>query len=566
LINFRSSQKIYDEKSNWDATNTFAAQPLADIHFNSETGIFDFSRSATHLPTMITLIFVAILLLVIAAINFVNLETAQAIKRAKEVGVRKVLGSSQSRLVAQFLCEGLLLTLIAIIVALPLTEIGLNSFKEFVPEGVTLNFLDIIPFLAGSILFIGILASAYPAFVLSSFRPVQALKNQTSMSSSQSGTAFLRKALIVFQFSFAQILIISTLVVGWQIRFLLNKDLGFKKDAVIYFNTPWYEDFSKKEVLANEISRIPEISEISMSNDPPSSNGWSSQSVKVNNGSEEVSVNAYRKFGDTQYLKFYNIELLAGRNLMASDTVKEYLINETMMKTIGFANPEEALDKIIIQGKKKFPIVGVVKDFHTRSLHDAIDPVMMANEQKNFSCFNIRFQTTNQSGDKLKAGLDKIEMAWKKVYPEVPFEHQFLDDTIKNYYKTEQRTSKLAKTAMGLAIFISCLGLFGLVSFTASQRTKEIGIRKVLGASVQQIVMLLSIDFILLVVLAFVIALPVALYASNQWLSSFPYRTDLPIWMFVVTGLAALLIAFITVSLQTVRAATVNPVESLRNE
>jgi putative ABC transport system permease protein len=558
--------KIYDEKSNWDATNTFAAQPLSDIHFNSETGIFDFSRSATHLPTMITLIFVAILLLVIAAINFVNLETAQAIKRAKEVGVRKVLGSSQSRLVAQFLCEGLLLTLIAIIVALPLTEIGLNSFKEFVPEGVTLNFLDIIPFLAGSILFIGILASAYPAFVLSSFRPVQALKNQTSMSSSQSGTAFLRKALIVFQFSFAQILIISTLVVGWQIRFLLNKDLGFKKDAVIYFNTPWYEDFSKKEVLANEISRIPEISEISMSNDPPSSNGWSSQSVKVNNGSEEVSVNAYRKFGDTQYLKFYNIELLAGRNLMASDTVKEYLINETMMKTIGFANPEEALDKIIIQGKKKFSIVGVVKDFHTRSLHDAIDPVMMANEQKNFSCFNIRFQTTNQSGDKLKAGLDKIEMAWKKVYPEVPFEHQFLDDTIKNYYKTEQRTSKLAKTAMGLAIFISCLGLFGLVSFTASQRTKEIGIRKVLGASVQQIVMLLSKDFILLVVLAFVIALPVALYASNQWLSSFPYRTDLPIWMFVVTGLAALMIAFITVSLQTVRAATVNPVESLRNE
>jgi putative ABC transport system permease protein len=303
-----------------------------------------------------------------------------------------------------------------------------------------------------------------------------------------------------------------------------------------------------------------------MSNDPPSSNGWSSQSVKVNNGSEEISVNAYRKFGDTQYLKFYNIELLAGRNLMASDTVKEYLINETMMKTIGFTNPEEALDKIIIQGKKKFPIVGVVKDFHTRSLHDAIDPVMMANEQKNFSCFNIRFQTTNQSGDKLKAGLDKIEMAWKKVYPEVPFEHQFLDDTIKNYYKTEQRTSKLAKTAMGLAIFISCLGLFGLVSFTASQRTKEIGIRKVLGASVRQIVMLLSKDFILLVVLAFVIALPVALYASNQWLSSFPYRTDLPIWMFVVTGLAALMIAFITVSLQTVRAATVNPVESLRNE
>ncbi len=558
--------KIYDEKSSWDATNTFAAQPLSDIHFNSETGIFDFSRSATHLPTMITLIFVAILLLVIAAINFVNLETAQAIRRAKEVGVRKVLGSSQTRLVVQFLCEGLLLTLIAIIIALPLTEIGLNSFDEFVPKGVTVNFLDILPFLIFSILFIGLLASAYPAFVLSSFRPALVLKNQVSVTGSQSRTAFLRKSLIVFQFSFAQVLIIGTLVVGWQIRFLLNKDLGFKKDAVIYVHTPWWGDYSKQQVFAAEIATIPEISEISMSSDPPSSNGWSSQSVKVDNGKEEISVNAFRKNGDTKYLKFYDIELLAGRNLMESDTVKEYLINETMLKALGFTKPEEALDKLITQGKNKFPIVGVVKDFHTRSLHDPIDPVMMANKQKDFTCFNIRFQTANQSGDKLKAGLDKIETAWKKVYTDVPFEHLFLDDTIKNYYKTEQRTSKLTKTAMGLAIFISCLGLFGLVSFTASQRIKEIGIRKVLGASVQQIVLLLSKDFILLVILAFVIALPVSLYAANQWLSSFPYRTDLPVWMFIVTAVAAIVIAFITVSFQTVKAATVNPVESLRNE
>ncbi len=558
--------KIYDEKSSWDATNTFNVQPLSDLHFNSETGIFDFSRSATHLPTMITLIFVAILLLVIAAINFINLETAQAIRRAKEVGVRKVLGSSQGRLIIQFLSEGLLLTLIAIVIALPLTEVGLNSFKEFVPEGVTLNLNDVLPFLLLAVVFIGLLASAYPAFVLSSFKPALVLKNQTSISNPQSRSAFLRKTLIVFQFSFAQVLIIGTLVVGWQIRFLLNKDLGFKKDAVIYFDTPWWEDASKTQVFANEIASISEISELSMSNDPPSSNGWSSQSVKLNNGKEEISVNAFRKFGDSNYLNFYGIELLAGRNLQPSDTVKEYLINETLMKAFGFTKPEDALDKLIAQGKNKFPIVGVVKDFHTKSLHDAIDPVMMANDMKDFTCFNIRLAATQQTGDQLKAGLDKIETAWKKVYPDTPFEHHFLDETIKNFYQTEQRTAKLANTAMGLAIFISCLGLFGLASFTATQRTKEIGIRKVLGANVQQIVMLLSMDFILLVILAFVISLPIAWFAANEWLNGFSYRTNLNAWMFALTALTAILVAFITVSFQTVRAANANPVESLRNE
>lgn len=558
--------KIYDEKSDWDATNTFNVQPLSDLHFNSETGIFDFSRSATHLPTVITLIFVAILLLVIAAINFVNLETAQALRRAKEVGVRKVLGSSQGRLVAQFLSEGLLLTLIAIALALPLTEIGLNSFDEFIPEGVSLTFTVVLPFLLLTLVFIGVLASAYPAFVLSSFKPALVLKNQTSASNSQSRTAFLRKILIVFQFSFAQVLIIGTLVVGWQIKYMLNKDLGFKKDAVIYFSTPWWEEESKTQVFANELASISEISELSLSNDPPSSNGWSSQSVKLNNGKEEVSVNAFRKHGDSNYLNFYGIELLAGRNLQPSDTIKEYLINETLMRAFGFARAEDALDNFIIMNEQKFPIVGVVKDFHTKSLHDAIDPVMMANEVKNFNCFNIKFASAHQTGDQLKAGIEKIENAWKKIYPDAPFQHQFLDETIKNFYQTEQRTSKLASTAMILAIFISCLGLFGLASFTATQRTKEIGIRKVLGASVQQIVMLLSKDFIVLVILAFIISLPVAWFAANEWLNGFSYRTTLNVWMFGLTALSAILIAFLTVSFRTIRAANANPVESLRNE
>jgi len=558
--------KIYKEKSSWDAVNTFNLQPLSDLHFNSETGIFDFSRSAAHLPTLITLIFVAILLLVIAAINFINLETAQAVRRAKEVGVRKVLGSTQGRLIIQFLCEGLLLTLVAIALAIPLAELGLVSFDEFVPKGVELNLVEMLPFLAFALFFIGLLASAYPAFVLSSFLPALALKNQAHAKSHQSRTAFLRKALIIFQFSFAQVLIIGTLVVGWQIRYMLNKDLGFKKDAVIYFDTPWWEDTSKKGVFANELASIPEIAELSLSDSPPSANGWSSSTVKYKDGEEEFSVNAFRKFGDVNYLKFYEIHLLAGRNLHVSDTVKEFIINETMAKSLGFETPEEALGKEIEYSETKMPIVGVVKDFHMKSLHAAIDPVMIANEMESFSCFNIRLSNQHQTGDDLKAGLDKIETAWKKVYPDVPFKHEFLDDTIKNFYHTEQRTAKLTNTAMALAIFISCLGLFGLASFTANQRTKEIGIRKVLGASVNQIVMLLSRDFILLVILAFVIALPISLFAATEWLNGFPYRTNLNAWMFVITALAAILVAFVTVSFQTVRAAGANPVESLRNE
>lgn len=556
--------KKYAEYSTW-AVNAFNAQPLADLHFNVETGIFDPSRDAAHLPTLITLIFVAILLLVIAAINFINLETAQAVRRAKEVGVRKVLGSTRTRLVMQFLCEGFMITLIAIILAVPLTELGLMSFSEFVPKGVELSFLSIAPFLLFTVAFIGLLASAYPAFVLSSFLPAMALKNQAG-NSNQSRTAYLRKMLIVFQFSFAQVLIIGTLVVGWQIRYMLNKDLGFKKDAVVYFYTPWHEKKEKTQLLINELEKIPQINDMSLNAGPPSENGWSSSNVKFHDGYEEISVNAYRKFGDVNYLKFFEIELLAGRNLLPSDTVKEFLINETMLASLGFEKPEEAIGAEISYGKGKKPVVGVVKDFHTRSLHTVIDPVMLSNEMKSFSGISLRFATANETGPALKEGLSKVEAAWKKIYPDEPFEPTFLDETLRNFYKTEQRTSKMVNTAMALAIFISCLGLFGLASFTATQRTKEIGIRKVLGASVQQIVMLLSKDFIVLVLIAFVIAAPVAWYAAGFWLEGFSYRTTISPWMLVATVLGAVLIAFVTVSYQTLKAANANPADTLKTE
>lgn len=549
----------YNEVNDW-ATNNFNAQPLSDLHFNPETGIFDSSRDAAHRPTLITLSFVAILLLVIGAINFINLETAQAVRRAKEVGVRKVLGSARSRLIMQFLCESILLTALSLLIALPLAEGGLIFFDEFVPKGIELNVFQILPFLAAILLFVGVFAGAYPAFVLSSFLPVQALKNST-YASGNSHASFLRKALIVFQFSFAQVLILVTLVIGWQIRYVLNKDLGFTTDAVIYFHTPWNDKIDKTQSLKNQLATLREVRDVSMSGSPPSANGWSSQSVKYK-GEEEIKFDAFRKFGDTRYLEFYNIQLLAGRNLLPSDTVKELIINETMMREMGIESPDKAIGETIEMGGP-LPVVGVVKDFHTKTLRKKIEPVMIANEENNFTCVNVKIAQTNEG---MQVSLDKIKQTWARIYPDVPFEYEFLDETIFNFYKTERRTSKLANTATGMAIFISCLGLFGLASFTTTQRAKEIGIRKILGATVNQLTFLLTKEFLLFVLIAFIIASPVAWYASNQWLADYTYRTEVSWWMFICTGVAAVIIAFATVSFQTIKAANRNPVNSLRSE
>lgn len=555
-------KKMYKEKSEWDVENDFTLQPLSNLHYNADTGIFDHSRSPAHLPTLTALIVVAILLLVIGAINFINLETAQAVRRAKEVGVRKVLGSTQSRLIIQFLSESFIITCIAVLLALPIAELALNFFKEFVPAGVELDLLQLLPVITVLILIVSFLAGLYPAFALSSYLPARVLKSQ--VHSSGRNSSFLRKSLIVFQFTFAQALIIATLIVGWQIKFLLDKDLGFKKDAIVYFDTPWHEKHEKTNVLKNELEKIPGITKMSLSDAPPSYPGWSSSTITYKTKDEAKKVNAYHKFGDTHYIDFYGIQLIGGKNLSPSDTVKEIVINETLMKQLGFTNVHDVIGQQIEYGKKIIPIVGVVKDFHIQSLHKKVEPVMMADQSGGFTCFNV--QLLAQNSEQTKATLAGIEDAWKKIFPDEKITIQFLDETIKNYYETEQRTSKLVRTATVLAIFISCLGLFGLASYTSVQRTKEIGIRKVLGATSRNIVLLLSKDFILLVLLAFLLAAPVAWFAGNRWLEGYAYQVEIQAWLFAVTALCAILIAFVTVSYQTLKAANSNPINSLRNE
>ncbi|MCE2995065.1 MAG: ABC transporter permease [Cyclobacteriaceae bacterium] len=543
---------------------TYKLQPLDDLHFNGTLGIFDRSRIPASKSTLTTLIVVALLLLLIASINFINLETAQAVKRAKEVGVRKVLGGSRSQLVGQFLGQSILLTIFAVLLSLPLCEFSLIFFHKFIPAGVALDLAQwqILLFLGLVILVVGILSGLYPAFYLSSFLPALALKNQAYVNSANSRTAYLRKTLIIFQFGFAQVLIIGTFVVLSQINFMLTKDLGFTRDAIVNIGTPWRESASKRSVFRNELAKIKEVEAISFCSGAPAQNGFSSSELTYKGSGEEIKTMAFRKFGDENYLSLYGIQLVAGRNLVLSDSMREVLINETYAKELGLT-PEESIGKELIQNNNAYPIVGVVKDFHIMSLVAEYKPVYMACETDHFYSFSMKLQKTDGT---YQAGISQLEQAWKNVYPDEPFNYTFVDETIKKFYSNEQNMSQLISTAMGIAIIICCLGLFGLASFTSIQRTKEIGIRKVMGATVNNIVLLLSTDFLKLVLISFAIAAPVAYYFSQNFLDKYAFHIEMSWWLFAAAGFSSVLIAVFTVGYQAIKAAIAKPVDSLKNE
>lgn len=539
-------------------------QPLADVHFNTELGIFDHSRSVAEKSTLQILAVVAVLLLLMAAVNFINLETAQASRRAKEVGVRKVLGSPRRKLVTRFLTESFLLSLCAVIVSLGIAELSLPFLSEFIPAGLALDLTDgrILLFLVGLVLVITFLAGFYPAFLLSSLQPALALKNAISSNSLGSRTSFIRKALTVFQFSFSQILILATITIGFQLHYMLNKDLGFNADAVLEVSTPWWENSDKRSQMRNQLASIPEIDIFTIQRDLPTSTSWSSSIMEFANGKEILKHRVYVKLADTSYLAVYGLKLIAGRNLIPNDSAREYVINETYMRALGFDSPWDVLGKTV---NKEFSIVGVVKDFHNKTLHSPIEPTVIQYTSDAHS-FGIRLNTPRTEVVDVGPALHKIETAWKKIYPEEKFEYHFFNDAVKRFYENEQRIGKLCRMATIIAILISCLGLFGLSSFTVVQRSKEIGIRKVLGATVNSIVLLLSRDFLMLVGIAFLVSTPVAYAVAGRWLQDFAYKMDLSVWVFVLSGALSILVAFITISFRTVRAAKSDPVKSLRYE
>jgi putative ABC transport system permease protein len=546
----------------------YILQPLHDIHFSGKYNTYSIPPAST--IVLFGLLAVALFLLLLGCINFINLATAQSAQRAKEIGIRKTIGSSRKQLVFQFLTEAFLLTSIATILSLILTPFILKAFSGFVPEAVKFNVLQqpgILLFLSMLIIIVTLLSGFYPAVILSSYKPIAVLKNQTGTTASGTSKASLRKALTISQFVIAQFLIMATILVSKQISYTLNKELGFKKDAIVYIITSYNDtEKSHKITLLNMLRNIPEIKMVSLSYNPPNSGNTSMDEMKYKDGKKEIVTDVEEKFADTNYIKLYGIKLLAGRNISQSDTTKEILINETYMHVLGFQNPQNIIGKYIDWNGKQVPIVGVVGDFNQKSLHEPIKPLLITSNISNEMLISLLLQPQNANGTTWKTALAKTEKAFKQIYPNDDFYSAFLDQDIAKGYTREQNLSNLLTWATGLAIFISSLGLLGLVMYTITQRTKEIGVRKVLGATVSQIIYLISKDFLRLVLVAFIIATPLAWIGINQWLQNFAYRTAVTWWIFGGAGLLMMAISFITLSFQTIRAAISNPVKSLRTE
>jgi putative ABC transport system permease protein len=550
------------------STTTHSLQALSDVHFNADYGAYDLPQVSRY--TLLGLLAIAAFLLLLGCINFINLTTAHASQRAKEIGIRKTMGSSKQQLMVQFLIETFLLTLAATLLSILLTPLILKAFSGFIPDALHFDPLkqpEIIGFLFIIIFMVSLLAGFYPAFLLSSYKPVLVLKNQAYNNTGKTRNAWLRKSLTISQFTIAQVFIMGTILVGKQIAYSINKDQGFKKEAILNLNTN-YDDTVKtnKYALMEKLRQIPEITMISLCNNPPSSNNSWSGTMKYQDGKKEIETDVHQKFADSNYVKLYGLRLLAGHNLRNSDTVNSFIINETYARTLGFKQLDQAIGKNIQWSNKKIPIIAVVADFNQASIHEHIKPLAIGNWNDIERSFSIALRKGEAGKATWKTAISKIEKAWKEIYPKDEFEYSFFDESIAKYYVADQHISSLLRWATGLTIFISCLGLLGLVIYTTTQRTKEIGVRKVLGASVLQILTVISKEFIILIMIAFVIAAPLAWIGMHKWLDNFAYRTEVSWWIFLLGGTVIIIIALITLSFQTFRAAIANPVKSLRSE
>ncbi|WPU98681.1 FtsX-like permease family protein [Mucilaginibacter sp. cycad4] len=544
-------------------------QPLKDLHFNQDYANFNKGRRANK-TALYSLLVVAGFLLLLGCINFINLSTAQATQRAKEIGIRKTMGSSRGQLIVQFLSETFIVTFFAICIAFALTPLILQLFADFTPPDLSLNYLDsnLLLFLLALLITVTLLAGLYPAIILSGYKPISILNSSTSNNMGNSSGILLRKTLSVTQFVIAQFFIMTTLLVNKQVFYALHKDLGFKKDAIINIETPRSTiNSNKQQLFKDKISRIPQIEMMSIGSEPPAAENIRAWEVTYKDEKGEIKTSLQQRNGDENYLKVYHIKLLAGRNLMPADSMTAVLVNEKYIHILGFLTPADAIGKSFEYEGNKRMIVGVVADFNQKSLRDPILPISMQapHYQFNDNFFHILLKPQPAGSTDWNKAISSMQKAWKEVYPDIEFDYHFFDEEIARFYKSEQRTSKLLTWATGLSILISCLGLLGLTIFNTNRRTKEIGIRKVLGASVMQIVRLLSSEIAWLVVVSFVVVMPMAWFAMNKWLQNFAERTPISWWLFVMSGVIMFFTALLVSVFQTGRAALANPVKSLRN-
>ncbi len=539
-----------------------ALQPLKEMHYDERYGNFNGRTFSKDLIFALSLI--GFFLIVIACVNFINLTTAQAANRAREVGVRKVLGGNRTQLVLQFLGETGIATLVALTGSLLIVLLSIplvNNLLEIHLSTTELFGSALLLFMFGSFLVVTFLSGFYPALVLSGFKPVTVLKSALGTVGNK-GILF-RRSLVVFQFVIAQVLILGTLIVASQMDYFRKTDVGFNKDAVINAAFPGDSiSRTKVELLKEEIEKVPGITNVSFSTFAPSANDGSYTDLRTpTNQSQNPDMIVSLKPADTAYFRLYNLPLVAGRLYLPADTMREFIVNETVIKNLGIKNPEDAIGKLIQVGGKTCPIVGVVKDFHVNSLRDPIDPVVLTTIKNAYGLANIKIDLRKAST--IIAALGNV---WNKNFPDYVFEYNFLDQSIADYYKQENQLSQLYKIFSGIAIFISCLGLYGLISFMAVRRKKEISIRKVLGAPVGDIVVMLSKEFTLLIAIAFLIASPIAWYFMHKWLEQYTFRIPINALYFIATIACSLCIAWLSVGYTAVKAAIANPAKSLRTE
>ncbi|HXB10020.1 MAG TPA: FtsX-like permease family protein, partial [Puia sp.] len=440
----------------------------------------------------------------------------------------------------------------------------LTAFPNFVPAGVKAHVFTpaTIGFGIGILLLTSLLSGFYPAWILSSFVPAQTLKNQGSPKGSTRNR--LGKALVVFQFTISIVFIISTIAVSNQMHFLLNKDMGFAHNAIIQFSVNRKDSLSQRYLLRDRLAQLPGVGRVSLDDDAPAISGWSKTTIDYK-GVHPLKTSVNIRAVDTNYLPLFELKLLAGQNLRPSDTTLEVIINNTYAQLLGFRKPQEAIGVILPFQSRQIPIVGVVGDFNQRSLQFAIEPTVITQRSNMQNSYSVKLHTGAKQSD-WQQTLKNIEQAYKAVFPDEIFAYTFLDDNIAKFYDKDRKMAQLINLAMAITIVISCMGLFGLAALTAEQRTREIGIRKVLGARVADITTMLSRDFVLMVLIALVISSPIAWYFMHHWLQDYNYRTSMSWWIFALAGLSAVVIALLTVSFHAIRAALANPVKALRSE
>lgn len=566
------SMKKYLREDDY-AIDTYHLQNIEEIHYDSR-----WNYEAINITALITIGIIGTFILFLGCVNFINLSTALAIKKSKEVGVRKTLGASRSQLLIQFLGETFIVTFISGFFSIALTERLIPIFNSFFSTRLVFNFFDrpdVMFFMLGLVISVTALAGTYPAFVMSRLNPIKTLKNNVH---GVSGTSlFLRKGLITFQFVISQVLIISTIVIAYQMDYFLNKPLGFEKEGVVSILVEDYPE-KKLETFKSRLLALSDIQNVALGLGAPTSQFTFTSVYRLASEPEDTRINIQVKPADVDYLDTYGLELIHGRwftttdELLTKNSFREdstlnqrvtYVINEKGARAIGFADPAAALGQVINTGVggKDGEIIGIVKDFHLGSLREEIMPGVFLNYSDLYRNAGIKISLGNT-----QETLRYIESVFSDVFPEEIFEYNFVQEEIKSFYKKEEQAYYLFIVFSGLSIFISCLGLLGMISFIVAQRTKEVGVRKVLGASVNNILMLFTKDFMLLVLIAFIVAAPLAWYFMSQWLSEFAYKVDMSLTYFLYGIGISLITTFATIAYQSLGAAFSNPVNALRDE